>query len=187
MENRENLIVALHELKEDNIQKSKRGLHFIIASVLIWGAVLCIHLSPLSILTKNLLTFCCSTLLVPMAYLISKSIGVDFQNKGNPFSNLGLLFALNQILYILIAMWVYTAMPEKFLMVYSMIFGAHFLPFGWLYESKTYYVVSILLPIVVLLLGCNYPPVIIAALIFFVEIILSICLMIENKRSKSSK
>ena len=25
-------------------------------------------------------------------------------------------------------------------MVYTMIFGAHLLPYGWLYQSKTYYV-----------------------------------------------
>lgn len=44
-----------------------------------------------------------TALLVPLAYLISKLIGVDFQNKDNPLSNLGLLFTINQILYILIS------------------------------------------------------------------------------------
>ena len=54
----------------------------------------------------------------------------DFQNKENPLSGLGLLISLNQMLYILIAMWVYAVMPEKMLMVYAIIFGAHLLPYG---------------------------------------------------------
>lgn len=184
MENRAKLVFALQELKIDNISKSKRGLSFIIASVIIWVAVLCVHLSTLPILLKNLLTFCCSTPLVPMAYFISKLIGVDFQNKNNPLTKLGILFAVNQMLYILIAMWVYAAVPEKMLMVYAMIFGAHLLPYGWLYQSKTYYVLSILVPILVLFVGCNFPTVTIAILMLFIEIIFCICLIIENKISK---
>lgn len=184
MENKENLISALQELRIDNTKKSKRGLPFIIASVLIWIAVLCVHLSPLSILTKNLLTFCCSTPLVPMAYFISKLIGVDFQNKDNPLTKLGVLFSVNQMLYILIAMWVYAAVPEKMLMVYAMIFGAHLLPYGWLYQSKTYYVLSVLIPILVLFVGCNYPIATITILMLFIEIIFCIFLIIENKISK---
>lgn len=73
-------------------------------------------------MTKNLLTFCCSTPLV----------------------------SLNQMLYLLIALWIYAAVPEKMLMVYAMIFGAHLLPYGWLYQSKSYYLFSLVIPITVL-------------------------------------
>lgn len=128
-----------------------------------------------------MLTFCCSAPLVPLAYLISGLIGVDFQNRENPLTGLGILFAMNQMLYILIAMWVYAAVPDKMLMVYAMIFGAHLLPFGWLYQSKTYYVLSIIVPLLVLFVGCNYPTVTIAVLMLFIEIIFCICLFIENK------
>ena len=118
-----------------------------------------------------------------MSYFISKLIGVDFQNKDNPLTKLGILFAVNQMLYILIAMWVYAAVPEKMLMVYAMIFGAHLLPYGWLYQSKTYYILSVLVPIIVLFIGCNYPTVAIAIFMLFIEIIFCICLSIENKLS----
>lgn len=180
MGNKENLVSVLQELRIDSIKKSKRGLSFICASVVIWVAILCVHLSPLPILTKNLLTFCCSAPLVPLAYFISKLIGVDFQNKDNPLTNLGILFSVNQMLYILIAMWVYAAVPEKMLMVYAMIFGAHLLPYGWLYQSKTYYVFSVLVPILALFVGCNYPTVTVAALMLAIEIIFCICLVIEK-------
>ena len=40
MGNRKELVSSLQELREDNIRKQKRGLHFIVASVFIWVAVL---------------------------------------------------------------------------------------------------------------------------------------------------
>lgn len=186
MENKEKLVSALQELRADNIKKQKKGLHFILASIIIWVAVLVIHISPMPILTKNLYTFFCSAPLVPLAYFISKFIGVDFQNKDNPLSSLGLLFALNQMLYILIAMWVYAAVPEKMLMVYAMIFGAHLLPYGWLYKSKVYYIFSIVIPITVLLVGLYCPVVFVAVLMLIIEIVFSVCLVIEYKKLHKS-
>ena len=150
----------------------------------IWVAVLGIHISSLPILSKNLFTFCCSTPLVPLAFLLSKILKIDFQNKENPFSGLGLLISLNQMLYILIAMWVYAVMPEKMLMVYAIIFGAHLLPYGWLYQSKTYYVFSILIPIIVLLLGIYAPTFFVAVFMLITEIIFCSLLILENKKVK---
>ncbi|MDD7793299.1 DUF7010 family protein [Clostridium sp. 'White wine YQ'] len=172
----------LEELREDCSIKQKKGLHFIIASVFIWGALLFIHLSSLPILTKNLLTFCCTAPLLPLAFFVSKIIKVDFQNKDNPLTKLGVLFSLNQILYLLIAMWVYPTVPEKMLMVIAMIFGAHLLPYSWLYKSKSYMIFSIIIPIIALILGNNFPPYILAAIMIIVELLFSISLVAENKR-----
>lgn len=171
----------LEELRTDCAMKQKRGLHFIVASVVIWGAVLVVQLLDISILTKNLLTFCCTAPLIPLAFFISKLIKVDFQNRDNPLTNLGILFSANQILYLLIAMWVYPSMPEKMLMVIAIIFGAHLLPYGWLYKSKTYMVLSVVISIAALLVGINFEPYILAIMMIVIEIGFSICLSIEIK------
>lgn len=183
MENKELFLASLQELRTDSAEKSKRGLPFILASVFIWAAILVIHLSALPIETKNMLTFFCSAPLMPMAYFIANLIGADFQNKENPLTKLGILFTENQMLYILIAMWMYHALPDKMLMVYAIIFGAHLLPYGWLYQSKTYYALSVFIPILVLLVGCSYPAFAVALLMLFIEIIFCICLIIENRRN----
>jgi hypothetical protein len=86
----------LEDLRNDCAIKQKKGLHFILASVIIWGAVLIVHLTSLPILDKNLFTFFCTAPLVPLAFFISKVIKVDFQNKGNSLNNLGVLFSVNQ-------------------------------------------------------------------------------------------
>lgn len=106
----------LEELRLDCAIKQKKGLHFILASVVIWCAVLFIQLMDIPILSKNLFTFCCTAPLLPLAFFISKIIKINFQNKGNPLTNLGILFSVNQMLYLLIAMWIYPTIPEKMLM-----------------------------------------------------------------------
>ncbi|WP_138205719.1 DUF7010 family protein [Haloimpatiens lingqiaonensis] len=172
----------LEELRLNCAIKQKRGLHFILASIIIWFAVLIIHLTSLPILTKNLFTFCCTAPLMPLAFFISKIVKVDFQNKENPLTNLGILFSANQMLYLLIAMWVYPTVPEKMLMVIAMIFGAHLLPYSWLYKSKSYMVFSIIVPILALIVGLNFKPYILAILMIVIEILFSGCLIMENRK-----
>ena len=172
----------LDELRLDCAIKQKKGLHFILASIIIWTAVLFVHLTSLPILTKNLLTFCFTAPLMPLAYLISKVIKVDFTNKGNPLTNLGVLFSLNQMLYLLIAMWVYPTVPEKLVMVLAMIFGAHLLPYGWLYLSKTYTILALIIPLAVLFVGVNYPAYVVAGMMIAFEILFSLMLFFEVKK-----
>ena len=172
----------LAELRLDCARKQKKGLHFIIASIVIWVAILIVHRTALPVLTKNLMTFCCTAPLMPLAYLIAKLIHVDFQNKENPLTGLGILFSVNQMLYLLIAMWIYAAVPEKLVMVIAMIFGAHLLPYGWLYQSKSYMVCAVLIPLLSLIAGNAYEPYVLAAMMIAVELLFSISLAFEVRR-----
>ena len=174
----------LDELRVDCAIKQKKGLHIILASIVIWIAVFCIHVADLTILTKNLLTFCCTAPLLPISFLISKMIKVDFQNKSNPLTNLGVLFSINQILYLLIAMWIYPTIPEKMLMVIAIIFGAHLMPYSWLYKSKSYFVLSIVIPIVALVVGLKFEPYILAMVMTGFEILFCILLITEIRNMK---
>lgn len=171
----------LEQLRLDCAVKQKKGLHFILASIIIWCAVLVVQLTSFPVLSKNLLTFCFTAPLMPLAYMISKLIKVDFTNKENPLTNLGLLFSLNQILYLLIAMWVYPTVPEKMVMVLAMIFGAHLLPYGWLYKSKSYMILSVIIPVIVLIVGISFPAYIVAGLMILFEIVFSLLLIVEVK------
>ncbi|GAA0788424.1 DUF7010 family protein [Hathewaya limosa] len=172
----------LEELRIDCAIKQKKGLHFILASILIWCALLIIHLTSLPILTKNLFTFCVTAPLIPLSFLISKIINIDFKNKENPLTNLGILFSANQMLYLLIAMWIYPTIPNKMLMIITIIFGAHLLPYGWLYKSKAYFIFSILIPILALIVGINFQPYILAIMMILIETVFSLILIFENKK-----
>ena len=174
--------MELNELIKDCANRQKKGLHFIISSIVIWLLILGVHLTNLTIEQKDILTFCCSAVLFPMAWMLSKALKIDFEGKGNPLTKAGILFSVNQMLYILIAMWVLAAVPEKMLMVYAMIFGAHLMPFSWLYQSKSYLVFSIAVPILSLIVGLFYPPYVLAAIMVIIETVFSICLYAECKR-----
>ncbi len=174
----------LQELINDCSKKQKKGLHFILASIIIWSLLLIVQLLEVPILTKNLLTFCCTAPLVPISYLISKIIKVEFSDKSNPLNNLGLLFSINQMLYLIIAMWVYSAVPDKMLMVIAIIFGAHLMPYSWIYKSKSYLVLSVFIPILSLIVGLNFESYILSIIMIIIEIIFSILLVFENKKLK---
>lgn len=172
----------LDELRTDIAKRGKKGLHFIIASVIIWCAVLVVWLLPQeNTITKNLLTFCLTTPLLPLAYMISRIIKAEFSTKDNPLSKLGLLFSYNQLLYILIVMWVYPTVPDKMVMVLAIIFGAHLMPFGWLYKSKAYSVMSVLISCTVFIIGITLNAVVVSIVMIVFEIIFCIWLMLENK------
>ena len=73
-------------------------------------------------------------------------------------------------------------MPDKMLMVIAMIFGAHLLPYSWLYNSKTYMVLSIIIPILSLIVGLNFANYTLAIMMIVIEIIFSVLLSFENKK-----
>ena len=79
-------------------------------------------------------------------------------------------------------MWIFPTIPEKMLMTIAMIFGAHLLPYGWLYKSKSYIIFAILIPILSLVIGVNFEPYILAIVMIVIEISFSICLIVENKK-----
>lgn len=145
--------MSLDELRNDIIIKQKKGLPFIITSVVIWLFITVVAALDINIAMKNILVFCCSTPMLPLSWLIGKKIGVDIFSKDNELGNLGFLFTMNQILYLLIVIWVFNAVPDKMIMVYAMVFGAHLLPYSWLYKSKVYRVFAIIIPVLSLVLG----------------------------------
>jgi len=172
----------LTTLLEDSQRKQQKGIHFIIASVLIWIAVFIIHSSTLPIDTKNLYTFFATAPLMPIAYMISKILKIDFTNKDNPLTSLGLIFSINQLLYLLIAMWVMNQQPESLVMVLAMIFGAHLLPYSWLYQSLSYRMFAIIIPLISLLIGLLYTPRILALMMIGIELSFVLSLSLELKK-----
>lgn len=178
--------MTLDQMRGDLARQTKRGLSFILASILLWIGIFVVWILPLDhVLTRNLLTFFCTAPLVPLAFLISKLIKAEFSVKDNSLNSLGILFSVNQFLYILIAMWAYQAAPTNMVMIIAMIFGAHLLPFAWLYQSRAYLIMSIVIPITMLIMGYSLPEqrvYILAATMIALESVFATWLGIENKK-----
>lgn len=174
-------IDALKALQKQNILAQKRGIHFLLAAVVVLTLILIIRLTSLSIYFKNLLTFCAAAPVMPIALGFSRLLHIDFQNKKNPLSFLGLVFTLNQLVYLLIPMWAMYAAPQHMLMLYLIIFGAHLLPYGWLYQSRSYTVFSLLIAFASLFLGLTGNQVLLAGAALLLQIVFCVCVLRENK------
>jgi hypothetical protein len=179
--------MTIDQLRSDLARRNLRGLHFILASIVLWTGILVVWYFPISenIYTRNLFTFICTAPLMPLAFLFSKLLKAEFSAKDNPLNNLGIVFSINQFLYILIAMWAYAAAPTNMVMIIAMIFGAHLLPFAWLYQSRAYLIMSILIPIITLIMGYNLPAervFILAATMIALEAVFATWLAIENRK-----
>ena len=68
-------------------------------------------------------------------------------------------------------------------MVYAMVFGAHLLPFCWVYDSKAYLVISIVETVGALVLYFLLGSAAAAALIVLGEIILSVLLWVGCRKN----
>ena len=175
----------LDELRNDIALKQKKGLPFICASVVIWLLITIVIILDLPQHQENFLVFCCSCPLLPISWLVGKALKVNIFDKSNPLSNVGLLFTCNQFLYILIVMWTFSAVPDKMVMVYAMVFGAHLLPYSWLYNSLSYRLFSIIIPIISLIVGCMFSAFWVAIMLLIFEIMFVITLFAELCKLKS--
>jgi hypothetical protein len=161
------------------------------ASIVLWTGILVVWLLPVQdILTRNLLTFFCTAPLMPLAWAFSRVIKAEFSAKDNSLNNLGILFSVNQFLYILIAMWAYAAAPANMVMILAMIFGAHLLPFAWLYQSRAYFIMAVIIPLAMLIMGHNLPEervFILAGIMVCLEAIFAVWLGIEISKESEGE
>ena len=107
---------------------------------------------------------------------------IFFRKTGNPINGLIILSTLNQLLYLLIAMWAFDRKPDAMLMIYAMIFGAHLLPYSWAYDSKAYLVLSIVETVGALVITHLCGSLATTAFILCGEILLSVLLYRECQK-----
>ncbi|MGM9642015.1 MAG: DUF7010 family protein [Eubacteriales bacterium] len=173
----------MNKMKIEYAVKQKKGLPFIMSSAVLWTIMLIAFLTDLDIATKNWIAMCCSALLMPVGILFGKIIKVNIFSKENPLSSLSIVAALNQLLYLPIVLWVMYAVPDKMIMVYAMVVGAHFLTYYWIYFSPTYFYASIIIPIASLILGLNFSQVAVCLAFVVFDILICVLLSLENKQA----
>lgn len=174
----------LDEMRTDCARGQKKGLHFIAASVVVWAAIFFVHVSDLPLLTKNIYTFWCTGITFPLALIFSKIFRIDFAGKVNPLNKAGLLFTCNQLIYLLIPLMLCNALGENMLMVFTIIFGAHLLPYSWLYKSRTYFAMSITIPITAIVVNIFCLNWVLAVVMTGIQAVCVAVLVIENIKLK---
>ncbi len=183
----ENNIEALDDLRDDARRIQRSGLPFMLSSVILWSMISLVQFFDISQVAKNTFTFGCSMFLFPLSLLFAKILNTNIiKRTKNPVNSLGFMITMNQMLYLLIVMWVYNQRPVGMLMVYAMVFGAHLLPFCWVYDCKGYMVMSIIETIGAFFVGIFLGNRAIAPFIIICQIILNI-LIFANERKAARK
>ncbi len=161
----------------------KKGAPFMMASVVIWILATIVRCLPVDIMTKNMYTFYCTGLLLPCVLIFSKIIGAHiFKNRSNPFNKLGFLCTMNQMLYLLIVMWAFSQKPDAMFMLFAMVFGAHLLPFSWVYDSKTYFVTSLVTTFGSMILSIFTNDICVGVFMTVCQIVMSVILLVECRK-----
>lgn len=176
---------SLNELRKDAALIQKRGLPFMMASVLLWTAIMISRICMTDVNQMNFFTFCTSAMLMPLASLFGKMLGADIYRKtANPINKLGFLCNINQFLYLPIAMWAYSAHPDSMLLIYAIIFTAHLLPFSWVYDSRIYFTAAFVESIGVILVGYRFGYPVAMGFIVVMQIIVCIRLFVQVKEDE---
>jgi hypothetical protein len=170
--------------------KAKNGIDFIIAASIIWAAIAYIWTLPYTSYNRSILTFIVGSLMLPLAFLLSKILKTSWTNKGNPLEPLGLWLNFAQLFYFPFLVFALIKMPDYFVMVYVIITGAHFFPYAWYYKTSLYAVFAGIISLGALLLGLLMP----AGTIYYIPlfmsanlIVLSILLQSNVKKRTASK
>jgi hypothetical protein len=133
---------SLSELKVDIALQAKKGVGFIWAGGVYWGGMTGIgyFLSPE---TAALLFILGMGIVFPLAFLFSKLIDASVVTSDHPLSSLGGQIAALNGLFLPVMIVVYVHIPAWTPFTMAVLGGAHFLPYGWLYDSTGYVVLSL--------------------------------------------
>ncbi|MCR5739329.1 MAG: hypothetical protein K6G43_05880 [Lachnospiraceae bacterium] len=178
-------IDGLNALRKDAAIIQKRGLPFMMASVVLWTAITISRIVMTDINAMNFFTFMISGFLMPLASIFGKLMKADIYRKtNNPINRLGFLCNINQFLYLPIAMWAYSAHPGSMLLIYAIIFAAHLLPFSWVYDSKIYFYGSVIESVGVILVAYAFGYPVATGFIVIMQTIVCIGLIKDIKKDE---
>lgn len=132
----------LSELKTDIALEAKKGVGFLWAGGVYWLAMGVVgYILPLE--TAALVFLLGMGIVFPLAYLFSTWVDASVITSDHPLASLGGQIAGLNGLFLPVMIVVYAYIPEWTPFTMAVLGGAHFLPYGWLYESRGYVALSI--------------------------------------------
>ncbi len=144
----------LADLKLELKLKSKNGIDFIFSATIIWlGIFLIWSLLTNSPYEKSVFTFIFVSLLLPLAFGLSKIFKTNWKIKDNPLQPLGLWLNLAQLFYFPFLIFIMIKYPDYFIMAYAVIAGAHLFPYAWFYEEAGYAIFAAIISVASMLIA----------------------------------
>lgn len=126
---------------------TRKGIGMPMAGLLYWiaAAVVLRHFEPP---TALVVCFVLTGPVFPVGYALTRALGGDLFAKSPTLTPLGIQLAALQLFYWPIIIVVFRTSPEWTPFTIALLFGSHFLPYGWLYESRAYAFLSVSVAVV---------------------------------------
>lgn len=125
-------------LKLDLAVRTRRGLPMIIAACFLWTLFALAGISIPAGKWQALVYLFGAGMLVPLGLAASALFKIDLFVNDNPLSGLLGYAGGAQILFAPILIATYFAAPSNIPWFLAVLVGAHFLPFAWIFESRSY-------------------------------------------------
>lgn len=148
----------LKNMKLELAINAKSGVDFILSAGIIWLAIYFIWTFNISSYDKSVFSFMVGSILLPLAFGLSKILKTNWKVKNNPLQPLGLWLNFAQLIYFPILIFILIKFPDYFIMTYAIITGAHLFPYAWFYDELGYAVTAIIISVGSLLISMNIEP-----------------------------
>ena len=125
-----------------------KGIGMPIAGMLYWIAVAVVLRSSLPMSTALVLCFVLTGPVFPIGYVLTRAMGGDLFAKSTTLTPIGLQLAALQLFFWPVVVVVYRNAPEWVPFTLAVLFGSHFLPYGWMYRSIGYPFLALSLAVV---------------------------------------
>jgi hypothetical protein len=143
----------LNKLKLEIQLEAKKGVDFITAASIVWAGFFFIWTLEYSSYSKSVLTFMAGSIMIPLAFGLSKAFKTNWKIKDNPLQPLGIWLNFAQLIYFPFLVFILIKYPDYFIMTYAIITGAHLFPYAWFYDEIGYAVAAILISVGALLIS----------------------------------
>ncbi|HEU4471369.1 MAG TPA: hypothetical protein VFR58_09810 [Flavisolibacter sp.] len=163
--------VNFNRLRKELAVEAKNGIDFCLAAAVVWAILCLVWMSGLTLFSKCLFSFYISTLLLPLAFCLSKLLKTQWQLKHNPLQPLGLWLNFAQLFYFPLLFFSLYKAPDYFIMIYAVITGAHLFPYSWYYRNPFYAVAAGVSSLGSFFLSLRLSP----GKIFFIPLFMSFC------------
>ncbi len=137
--------LALDHERDRMAVATRRGLGMPIAGLMFWLAFATLEATRAPA-TAALLAFFATGLVFPIGYAITRALGGDLFDK-SPLAKVGMIFNFSQFAFWPVLIVVYRSDPTLVPFAMGVLFGSHFLGYGWLYRSRGYWTLGIGMPV----------------------------------------
>lgn len=127
------------EAERERISRATmKGVGMPVAGLLYWIVAGFVLRSELPVETALVLCFALTGPVFPVGYVITRALGGDLFAKSRTLTPLGMQLAALQLFFWPVIIVVFKHAPEWTPFTLAVLFGSHFLPYGWMYHSRGY-------------------------------------------------